>query len=70
MTRNKIATGLEIFKHLTLLAIGTVLTLSVSIVREISSDVTAIKILVARSEQVSQDIERRTGRLEAKVYGK
>lgn len=70
MAPGKAAAGLEIFKHVTLLAIGTVLTVSVSIMRDISSDVTTIKILVAKAEQASQDMDRRTSRLEMKVYGK
>lgn len=69
MAPRTVSTALDVAKNVLLLFIGTVMTLSIGVVREISADVTAIKILVARAEESGAEVKRRTDRLEAKVFG-
>lgn len=70
VARSNFATILDVLRNVLLLFIGAVMTLSISVVREISDDVTAIRVMVASESTSAADVKRRTERLELKVFGR
>jgi len=81
VSRNSAAFGLEIFRSILLLIIGTAITASVGYVQGISTDVAKIKLLVAVAQAEHQSssavikaettsLERRTSTLELKVFAR